>query len=301
MKPEDIRRHLDPAQRRELARLSRVRGVAVPTLMLAVAVVVGTVTVDALALTGALPLWGGALLNSLLGYFAFSVAHDAIHRAVSDRPAINDAIGQITVLTIAPYVHLGLFRWGHVQHHRFAVGPDDPDRVFRGPWWQLPFRWAFIDVAYLLYVTRHGDHRARRFLGRSLWMAGAFAVVVALLVAAGHGMAVLMLWFVPSRLIQMMLGFSFFWLPHAPHDVAQADHFTRASTIREGHEWLMDTLLQYQNYHLLHHLFPTMPFYNNGRAWRLLEPVLRRHELAIQEGFAIRPRIVRPAQGPLDG
>lgn len=100
--------------------------------------VTGVATSDVLALTGVIPLWAGLIANSLLGYLAFSVAHDAIHRAVCRNTRVNDWIGQIAVLMIAPYVHLGLFRWGLVQHHRFAVSDKVPDRVFRGPWWQLP-------------------------------------------------------------------------------------------------------------------------------------------------------------------
>ena len=118
------------------------------------------------------------------------------------------------------------------------------------------------------------------------------------LIVAGNGFEVLMLWFIPSRLIQLALGFSFFWLPHAPHDVTQEENFTRATTIREGHEWLLAPLLQYQHVHLIHHLYPSTPFYNNHRVWQLVERALRRHDLAIQKGFAIRPTVVAGGQNP---
>lgn len=115
-------------------------------------------------------------------------------------------------------------------------------------------------------------------------------------------MEVLMLWFIPSRVIQLVLGFSFFWLPHVPHDVSQEENFTRATTVREGHEWLLAPLLQYQHVHLVHHLYPTTPFYNNDRVWRLVEPALRRrHDLAIQKGFAIRPVIEKGRPPGPDG
>ena len=55
---------------------------------------------------------------------------------------------------------------------------------------------------------------------------------------------------------------------------------------------LLAPLLQYQHVHLIHHLYPATPFYNNHRVWRLIEPALRRHDLAIQKGFSIRPVIV---------
>lgn len=295
MTPQELVAGLDSTRRRELDAITRMHATAWPTVALCVILVTGVATTDVLALTGVIPLWAGLIANSLLGYLAFSVAHDAIHRAVCRNTRVNDWIGQIAVLMVAPYVHLGLFRWGHVQHHRFAVSDEDPDRVFRGPWWQLPLRWSFIDLAYFREVMRSEDPRARRFLRPSLWMVAATMLLAVALVAAGYGWELLLLWFLPTRLVQMMLGFSFFWLPHVPHDVSQAENFTRATTMRLGQEWLLGPLLQYQNYHLMHHLFPTTPFYRHARLWRLVEPELRGAELAIQTGFAIRPTIHTPA------
>jgi len=245
-----------------------------------------------LAVTDRIPLWAGALINGAIGYLIFSVVHDAIHRAVSRNGRLNDWIGQIGLIPFAPMVTLGLFRWGHIQHHQHASGPKDPDRwCFEGPKWLLPLRWMFIDAWYAYFVIVSGDKTAYRHLRPTLFAAGLTAAVFALLIAQGYGWDVFFLWFVPSRLTQLTLGFAFFWLPHEPHDVSQAENFTRATTVRQGLEWLMSPLLQYQNYHLVHHLFPRTPFFRNGEMWRLLEPVLRRYELAIQHDFAIKPTI----------
>jgi fatty acid desaturase len=109
------------------------------------------------------------------------------------------------------------------------------------------------------------------------------------LTASGYGLDVVMLWFIPSRVIFLTLGFSFFWLPHVPHDVEQETNFTAATTIREGAEWFMGPVLQNQNFHLIHHLFPMTPFYNNHKVWHLLEAELRKKELSIQHNFSIQP------------
>jgi beta-carotene hydroxylase len=288
--------HLTPAQRDEFRRLTTTPALAWPTVLMWAALTVTFVGVYALCGTGVWPLWLGTLLNTIVGYVGFSVAHDAIHRSISTNTRLNDWIGQLGVMLLIPFVDLRLFRWGHVLHHRFASGARDPDTALRGSWWTLPLRWMFIDVAYLIHALRNGDRISTPFLHNSLRMA---AIVIALLLAltfAGYGLEVLMLWFIPSRLIQLMLGFSFFWLPHVPHDVTQEQHFTRATTIRQGYEWLLGPLLQCQHYHLVHHLFPGTPFYNNYRVWTLIEPEMRRHDLAVQRGFAIHPEI-RPAQG----
>lgn len=40
-----------------------------------------------------------------------------------------------------------------------------------------------------------------------------------------------------------------------------------ASTVRMGWEWLLTPLLVYHNDHLMHHLFPTVPFYKMRDGW----------------------------------
>lgn len=250
---------------------------------------------DVLGISGVLPLWACALINAAGGYFMFSAVHDAIHRSVSSNIKLNDWVGRLALLPLSPMTSLGLFRWGHIQHHRHTVSALDPDRwAYEGPKWLLPFRWMLIDAWYLYFVIASKDRVAYKHLKNTLVLVAIGLSTIVLLIWAGYSMEVFMLWFVPSRIANMTLGFTFFWLPHEPHDVSQEENFTRASTIRLGHEWLLSPLLQYQNFHLIHHLHTRTPFYNNGKVWKLLESNLRKHELAIQDGLAIRPRLHIP-------
>lgn len=283
--------NLSDAEKGRLKKLTRAPELAWPTVMLCVLLVMTYGCVYFYCLAGLLPLWVGMLANSIVGYVAFSVGHDAIHRSISKNKRINDLIGQIGLLLVLPYVDIRLFRWTHILHHRFAGGDRDPDQAFNGAWYTLPFRWMFIDVAYFLYAMKNADKISKPFLKNSIRIFALVAIVIASLSYAGYGKEILMLWFIPSRFILMFLGFSFFWLPHVPHNVSQEENFTLATTIREGHEWLLGPVLQYQNYHLVHHLYPTTPFYNNYKVFQLLESEIRKKDLAIQVGFAIRPKV----------
>ena len=285
---------LTPHQLARFKALTRAPRLAWPTLVLWVLLTASYLSVYVLCGAGYWPLWLGTVLNTVVGYVAFSVAHDAIHRSISTDTRLNDIIGQLGVLLVQPYVDLRLFRWAHILHHRFTGGDKDPDRAFRGASWTLPFRWMSIDVAYFIHAIRHGDKVSAPYLRNSIRLAIAVGTLFTVLIWAGYGMELLMLWFLPSRLILLILGFSFFWLPHVPHDVSQEENFTRATTIRQGHEWLLGPVLQYQHYHLIHHLYPTTPFYNNYKVWQLIEPELRQKDLAIQHGLAIRP-VIHPA------
>jgi beta-carotene hydroxylase len=289
---------LSPEQKALFRQLTSAPPVSWPTVTLCLTLIVTFVSVYALCGSGVLPLWVGTVVNSIVGYVAFSVAHDSIHRSVSSNTRLNDAIGQLGLLIVLPYVDLRMFRWAHILHHRYASGPKDPDIVLHGRWWTLPFRWMCIDLIYFVHALRHGDKVSGPYLRGSLKLAAVFLLVVAGCIYAGFGAEVLWLWFIPSRLILLMLGFSFFWLPHVPHDVSQEENFTQATTVRLGHEWLMGPLLQHQNFHLIHHLFPMTPFYNNPKVWRLLEAELRKKDLAIQHGLAIQPTIYPAPRRP---
>lgn len=286
---------LSAAQHAELRRLTARPDLAWPTLLVWVMVLGTYIAADVLAVLGIIPLWGGLVVNSAIGYYAFTVVHDGVHFAICRNKRLNDWIAQSTVMLAAPYLSLPAFRWGHLKHHRHTSNPaGDPDCALHGAWWTLPFRWAFLDVVYLIHILRSGDATAFGHLrGAIPWIVGTLVAIVGLSVA-GYGMAVLMLWFIPSRLLFISLGFSFFWLPHVPHDTLQEENFTQATTVRIGYEWFMAPALQGHHYHLIHHLYPTTPFYNNEKVWRLLEPQLRRCDLAVQHGFAIQP-VIYPA------
>ena len=43
-------------------------------------------------------------------------------------------------------------------------------------------------------------------------------------------------------------------------------------------------------------MYPTTPFYNNYKVWKLIEPVMDQHDVAVQHGFAIHP-VIYPASG----
>ena len=295
--PHQIAASLDPARQAELKSLTSVPTVAWPTIATWVVMTALYVSSTVLGVRGDISLWLGMLVNSAVGYLTFTIIHDSLHRNISRNARFNDVIGQSAVLMIAPYVDLRLFRWGHSLHHRFTSGTKDPDYILHGAWWTLPFRWEVIDFLYLVHALRFGDKISAKYLPTSVVMGALTLGGAAALTAYGYGWEVLMLWFIPSRIIFLSLGFSFFWLPHVPHDTTQEENFTKATTVRLGMEWLMAPLLQNHHVHLIHHLYPGTPFYNNARVWRLIEPELRRRDLAVQHGAAIHPTIY-PAPTP---
>jgi fatty acid desaturase len=176
-----------------------------------------------------------------------------------------------------------------MQHHRHTNAAPDPDRWSHEGGLSLPLRWATIDIAYVVHVLRHGDATARHHLLGALPHLGATLALLALLVHAGYAREVVLLWLIPSRLTFVIAGCLFFWLPHVGAETTAEEDVLRSTTIRLGHEWLLRPLLQFHNYHLVHHLFPALPSRRHADAYRLLEDELHARPLLIQRGFALRP------------
>ena len=100
------------------------------------------------------------------------------------------------------------------------------------------------------------------------------------------------------RLAVMWLGFAFDFLPHHGLHLTPSEDRFKTTRNRVGLERLLSPLLLYQNYHLVHHLHPRIPFYKYVEVWRRKErehlangPVLsdvRGRELTVEEYRRLR-------------
>jgi fatty acid desaturase len=121
-------------------------------------------------------------------------------------------------------------------------------------------------------------------------------VVLALLVLTiplGWFWPALVLLWLPSRVGILALMVLFQWLPHFPFDRTDRFGATRVNRF-PGSTWL---LLQ-QDRHLVHHLYPTIPWYRYRAAFRELRPLLEANGATIQ-GTGTSPHV--PIQLREDG
>ncbi len=91
----------------------------------------------------------------------------------------------------------------------------------------------------------------------------------AAIIAAGYGWELLLLWLVPARIAIAFLAWSFDWLPH--HGLEEHKPETnrfRATRNRIGMEKILSPIMLNQNYHLVHHLHPRIPFHRYVAVWR---------------------------------
>jgi len=245
--------------------------VAWPTLGLLAAAVASWATSSVLYLSGTWPWWLTIPVNAVASYLAFTVSHDAAHHAAASDSAANRWMGRIATPLFAPHASFPTWRFIHMQHHRFTNLTDgsDPDHfTMTGPAWQRPLRWITVDLYYLVfYIPRLGSRpRGERFeaIGTLVILAGLIAAAI----ATGHFVDLLVILLIPCRLAILYLAWAFDYLPHnGLHETPKGDRL-KTTRNRVGLEWLMTPAMLYQNYHLVHHLHPLIPFYRYIAVWR---------------------------------
>jgi fatty acid desaturase len=270
--------------------LRRAPVIALPTLLLFVGCMAGIGAVWYLVLNGQMAAPVGAIVNGLITYWLFSVIHDASHCSLSRVRWINETVGAIGLFFLFPYAPMVLLRWVHNKHHAYANGPMDPD-IFEhnSAWWQIPFRWTFFDLAYIYYFFKYGSRVRKKHQTSLAIYYSLLTVMVGTALYFGYGYELLMLWFIPSRITLLLICIVFVILPHYPAMVAQDEQPYMATTMRFGWEWLLTPLLVYQNYHLIHHLYPEIPFYRMHKAYFVKYDEINRENISRQKAFALEP------------
>jgi len=220
------------------------------------------VALEGLAWSRQLPLVASSVIATLAAYVSFTVMHEATHGNIHGRhrplSKLGTAMGWLaSVPLFAPYP---AFRVLHLRHHSHTNDPDqDPDYFVAGPLgWALGkglFTIGFYYAEFLFGATARSTS-GRRERSRVLIGLGVYVAAAAALVGLGYWQEVVALWLGPAVVASVALAFFFDWLPHHPHQSRERYRDTRAFDVR-----VLDWPLLGQNLHLVHHLFPRVPFY----------------------------------------
>ena len=255
-------------QRTVLRKHLRRPTVAWPTVLLTAGILGVWLSVPLAVTSGLIPMAAGFFISMIAASAAFTPMHDAAHRSVGKSKALNEVIGWLCcVPLVAPFA---AFREVHLTHHKHVNQPDpmvDPDMWSgKGPVWSLPLRWATQDLFYYYWALRMGK-QLKLSVQLAFW-AGAIVLyaTAGTLTYMGFGWEVLFLWLLPARAAVTLLAFAFNFLPHHPHEVTDREDRLQATSILLGPGFTFAFL--YQNLHLIHHLYPGVPFYRYGKIWQ---------------------------------
>ena len=283
-----------PADRQALGLVRPYQGmVAWPTVFLALGIVAAFALVTALATMRIIPLWLGLILNSLILYTDQTPLHEACHGNIAGRDSnylwLNHLVGYVCgAILLHEYK---AFRCMHLAHHRDTNNEEiDPDHwvAVQGPF-RILFRCFTIVFWYHRYFWRHIAFHAhipglRPLTIHTAAMYAAFYAIALVLSVFGYWREVLMLWIFPHIIASAMIIYFFAYLTHKPHEVHERYRDTNVFWFKgKVLEPVANGLYMFQNFHLIHHLFPRVPFYLYPRAFRSLKPVLDSEKAHIYE------------------
>lgn len=274
--------------------LMKKPAVAWPTIILLVVSFVIFSLATIAHIEGALPLSWAILFNTIAAYMSFTPAHEASHGSVSANRALNDWVGRLATVLQSPVPFFRAFRYIHMQHHRFTNDKTkDPDLyVGSGPGWLLPLKWTTLDINYLYrYLNPSVFMKRPKSERREMLLALLFAAVVLTVISANGWLNYyLLLFLIPGRITAIFLAITFDFLPHYPHQAQAKDQPFQCTSNRVGMEWLLTPVLLFQNYHLVHHLYPTVPFYRYLKIWYARKHYHQSQNPATTDAFSLSLR-----------
>jgi fatty acid desaturase len=216
-------------------------------------------------------------VNTAVACAMFVVAHEAMHHALGRREWVNEVIGRVAWFFVVPVAAWPAYRYLHREHHKHTNDPElDPDEfATHCSMWQVLIHWTFIEVFYARWYFKHLPTRLRGRNRREVICEVvevtvtimAVAGVIAACALTGHFVELGIIALIPQRLGIILLAWWFDWLPHHGLTSTPRSDRYRTARMRVGLEWLMTPLTMSQNYHLIHHLHPWLPFYRYQEAW----------------------------------
>lgn len=264
--------------------------IAWPTVALQLSAQVTIISSWYFCLFHSMPLWVGCIVNIIAYYALFTPAHDAMHRSLSSKSWLNDAALFTLMLTFVPGNSGKFLGTMHMQHHRFTNDEFDPDHALVTNPSNIFFLWFFWDFRYIYVYLKNQDNYPDYSLTRlCLEIIIGFSTIGA--IAVFLPVEVLMLWLIPTRIMLWLICLVFMYLPHTPHNIKHKDNPYHATLLRSGWEWLLTPLMMYQNYHLVHHLYPTIPFYRYKKAWLSRKTYHESNHPAVVKAFQLTPKI----------
>jgi beta-carotene hydroxylase len=230
-----------------------------------------------LASSGQIPVWLGCIIASIILSGCYLPTHEAQHGNIG-RPNtslrwLNELVGHVSVFpTIFPY---RLHRAIHLKHHAHSNDIDrDPDMYMRAD-----SIWGAAKNAWLSKQPGHTGALADNVLAENpnkdrlvleaLLVTRLAWVLMVVLAWSGFALEVLMLWWIPRQIAGIYTPVTLSWAPHHP--------MKETGRYRDTRGWRspVGTILSSgMEYHLVHHLFPSIPLNKTPAAYRELKPLL---------------------------
>lgn len=214
-----------------------------------------------------------SLLNSVCLYVLYTVNHEAVHQIAHPNRAVNDFLGRVSAALEG--ITFPMFKIIHIQHHSHTNHRErDPDFVIgRKPRLLLPV-WTLVRLLHDNYfmVRQHLWHGKRAQLLEHFATVGLQGSIIFVAYFSGHFGDLMALWVLPVIGAGAIIEITVAWLVHFPHE---SQHPLESTRMFRGKLWQALTLNQ--SFHLVHHLWPSIPWFRYGMASGLAREAVQNH------------------------
>lgn len=209
--------------------------------------------------------WCVFLMNVLSLHLSGTVIHDASHNSAHRNRVVNALLGHGSALILG--FSFPVFTRVHLQHHAHVNDPEnDPDHFVStgGPLWLIAARFFYHEIYFF-------KRRLWRNWELLEWFLGRFAVGLLVFIAWRFDFLgyIFNYWFSPALVVGIALGLFFDYLPHRPFE--DRDRWKNARVYPSP---ILNLLIMGQNYHLVHHLWPSVPWYKYKPTYEVMQPLL---------------------------
>ncbi|HTL87991.1 MAG TPA: fatty acid desaturase [Leptolyngbya sp.] len=209
--------------------------------------------------------WVCFCLNVVALHLVGTVIHDACHGVAHRNKVMNAVLGHGSAFLLC--FSYPVFTRVHIQHHGNVNDPEnDPDHLVStlGPLWIINARFMYHEFFFFQRKLWRKNELFEWFLARL-----SFAAVIDVAYQYDFLGYVFNFWFVPLAIVGLVLGLFFDYLPHRPFK--ERDRWKNARVYPSR---ILNWLILGQNYHLVHHLWPAVPWYKYEAAYVAAKPIL---------------------------
>ena len=226
------------------------------------------VLLDLIPLAVAFPI---AVLNVALSYLP---SHDAQHNIIARKGHrlrwLNELLGWVSLIPL--WQSFQVMRFTHYEHHRHTNNPElDPDYPVHTESIAGFFRKRFgavDDGSYGAALLRIGRPD---LIAQGVGYEVFYLLFLFSMAWSGYALEVALIWWLPKHIALLWIQFYLSWMPHHPGSETGRYRETRAFRSIFG-----NVLSGGMQYHIVHHLYPTIPLMQTPAAYRALRPVLER-------------------------
>jgi vanillate O-demethylase ferredoxin subunit len=271
----------------ELAEAFTMPTVAWPTIAILLISFAGFGMSTYAYLTGALSPFITIPLSGFFVFWSFTPLHEAVHRNLSTISWLQDYIGTFSAQLLLPGFSTSLYRYLHVTHHSRTGQANDPDLKFTED--NILMCWlysAFLDVIWTrfyfsVWSERPKGERARFSLGLVLYLT---MFVVAF--SSPYLVEFIIAFLLPMFFGRVLVVYLLATIQHRKGHEQRVDPIGATSVQDVDSKWWQHLFMLGQSQHLIHHMYPGVPWYKYDPIWRVLKAKTKPEMLRPSSYFA---------------